>query len=52
MSYCAKLLAVYLERQRLEALQGFVMPDTHFRVRELAAMLIGDGCRRSLGVWA
>lgn len=46
MSYCAKLLAVYLERERLEGLEGYVMPDTYLRVRELAAMLIGDGCRR------
>jgi hypothetical protein len=51
MSYLAKLLAVYRERERTEAAEGYVLPDTYLRVRECAAMLIGAGVRRSEGAW-
>jgi len=44
MSYLAKLLIVYKERQRLEALEGFVFADTYFRLKELADLLITPGC--------
>lgn len=50
MSYLAKLLAVYKERARLESLDGYITPDSYYRAREIAELLIGDGCRRSEGV--
>lgn len=50
MSYLAKLLAVYRERSRLESIDGYITPDSFFRTREIAEMLIADGCRRSEGV--
>lgn len=52
MSYLAKLLAVYRERARLESLDGFITPDSYFRTREIAELLISDGCRRAEGVAA
>ena len=51
MSYLAKLLAVYRERERTEALEGYVLPDTYLRVREVSALLIGAGVRKSEGAW-
>lgn len=42
MSFLAKLLIVYVERERQEMAEGFVFPDTFHRVREISAMLIGD----------
>lgn len=51
MSYLAKLLAVYRERARLESLNGFITPDSHYRSKEIAELLIGAGVRRSEGAW-
>lgn len=52
MSYLAQLLAVYRERARLESLDGYITPDSYFRLRELGELLIGDGCQRSQGLAA
>jgi hypothetical protein len=41
MSYLAKLLLVYRERERTEADSGFVTAGTHYGIREIAGLLIG-----------
>lgn len=52
MSYLARLLLIYRERERLEALDGYVTAQTYNCLREISALIIADGSRRSIGYWA
>lgn len=51
MSYLANLLAVYRELARLESLDGYITPDSYYRTKEIAELLIGCGVRRAEGNW-
>lgn len=52
MSYLAKLLMIYRERARLEALDGYITSGTYNCLREISGLIISDGARRSQGHWA